>query len=286
MKAQVINMAQRIASAFGVRLAKAPVAFLGNDADIRTRERFFPVGRHEPWTIPADLAARTEAWARTLVGIYSDRSCWPGSIAPEAGMLLHMLVLNIRPRTIVETGTFMGVSSIWLASALRLANASVRGSDGAGATAALDAPAFHAFDLFGINLADAAGSAEYSRERLAQVRGRFEAAGVADLIQIHPGDSAAQIRASGALLERGVEFAYIDGDHSEKGVTADLHAVEPFLPVGGYVVLHDTFPEVCSQPGPRWLIDNLASVSKFKYQVCELYTAQTNYGLAVLRRIA
>lgn len=272
-----MNLAQRIASAFGVRLAKAPVAFLGNDADIRTRQRFFPVGRHEPWVIPPDLAARPESWARTLVGIYSDRSCWPGSIAPEAGMLLHMLVRNIRPRTIVETGTFMGVSSIWLASALRLANP---GED------ASASPAFHAFDLFGINPSDPAGSADYSRERLAQVRARFESAGVADLIQIHQGDSAAQIRASGPALERGVEFAYIDGDHSERGVTADLHAVEPFLPVGAYVVLHDTFPEVCSQPGPRWLIDHLASVSTFRYQVCELYTAQTNYGLAVLRRIA
>lgn len=281
MKAQAINMAQRIASTFGVRLAKAPVGFLGNDSDIRTRQRFFPVGRHEPWTIPADLAARDEPWARTLVGIYSDRSCWPGSIAPEAGMLLHMLVRNIRPRTIVETGTFMGVSSIWLASALRLANAGANSSEGTPS-----APSFHAFDLFGINPGDPAGSAEYSRERLAQVRARFEAAGVSDLIVIHQGDSAAQIRANAPALERGVEFAYIDGDHSERGVTADLHAVELFLPVGGYVVLHDTFPEVCSQPGPRWLIDNLPRVSKFKYQVCELYTAQTNYGLAVLRRVA
>jgi predicted O-methyltransferase YrrM len=274
MRARAINAAQRIASVFGLRLAKAPAAFLGNDADIRTRERFFPVGRHEPWVIPPDLAARTEAWARTLVGVYSEHSCWPGSIAPEAGQMLHTLVLNIRPRTIVETGTFMGVSSIWMASALR------RVHEGSGGRAVL-----HAFDLFGINPDDVAGTAESSRERLSQVRARFASAGVADLIEIHQGDSAAQIRANAPALERGVELAYIDGDHSERGVTADLHAVEPYLPVGGYVVLHDTFPEVCSQPGPRWLIDNLGWVSKYRYQVCELYTAQTNYGLALMRRV-
>lgn len=274
MRIRAISAAQRIASVFGVRLAKAPVAFLGNDADIRTRERFFPVGRHEPWTIPPDLAARAEAWARTLVGVYSERSCWPGSIAPEAGQMLHMLVLNIRPRTIVETGTFMGVSSIWMASALR------RVHEGSGERAVL-----HAFDLFGINPDDVAGTAESSKERLSQVRARFASAGVEDLIEIHQGDSAAQIRANGPALEKGVELAYIDGDHSERGVTADLHAVEPYLPVGGYVVLHDTFPEVCSQPGPRWLIDNLERVSKYRYQVCELYTAQTNYGLALMRRV-
>lgn len=273
MRTLAMNLAQNVAGKFGLRLVRAPGEFLGNDADVRTRERFFPVGRHEPWTTPADLAARTEAWAKTLVHIYSDRSCWPGSIAPEAGQLLHSLVLNIRPRTIVETGTFMGVSSIWLASALRLVN-------GREATARL-----HAFDLYGINPDDVAGTTEYSKQRLAQVRERFEKAGVADLIDIHQGDSAAQIRAAGDVLARGVEFAFIDGDHTAKGVTADLRAVEAYLPVGGYVVLHDTFPEVCNQPGPRWLIDNIRTVSRFTYQVCELYTAQTNYGLAVMRRV-
>ena len=47
----------------------------------------------------------------------------------------------------------------------------------------------------------------------------------------------------------GVQSAFLDGDHS-KGGLADLQAVEPVLQVGSFVVLHDTFPEVCSWHGP------------------------------------
>jgi predicted O-methyltransferase YrrM len=265
-----------VAGRFGYRIVPWR-DFLGNDADVRTRERFFPVGRHEPWTTPAALAARQEPWAKTLVDVYSDRSCWPGSIAPEAGWLLHMLVLNIGPRTVVETGTFLGVSTIWMAGALRELDA----ERGSGAQRTL-----HAFDLFGVNPNDPAGSADYAEQRLAEVTARLRAAEVDDLITLHPGSSAAEITRAADALSRGVEFAFIDGDHTLDGVVADLHAVEPFLPVGGYVVLHDTFPEVCSQPGPRLLIDGLDRLSRYRYQVCELYTAQTNYGLAVLRRVA
>jgi predicted O-methyltransferase YrrM len=276
LRSAVTRLAQNAAGRFGYRIVRWP-EFLGNDSDVRTRERFFPVGRHEPWTTPAALAARQEPWARELVDIYSDRSCWPGSIAPEAGWLLHLLVLNIGPRTVVETGTFMGVSTIWMAGALRELEAT-RGVKGS--------PALHAFDLFGINPDDPAGSASFAEQRLAEVTSRFTAAGVDDLIEIHQGSSPVEIARSSDRLRQGVEFAFIDGDHTLEGVVADLRAVEPFLPVGGYVVLHDTFPEVCSQPGPRMLIDGLDRLSTYRYQVCELYTAQTNYGLAVMRRVA
>jgi cephalosporin hydroxylase len=82
-----------------------------------------------------------------------------------------------------------------------------------------------------------------------------------------------------------VASAFLDGDHSSEGVLAGLQAVEPVLQVGGFVVLHDTFPEVCSWHGPRWLVDNLASVSSATYQACDLYLAHCNYGLTLLRRM-
>lgn len=83
----------------------------------------------------------------------------------------------------------------------------------------------------------------------------------------------------------GVQSAFLDGDHSTQGVLADLQAVEPVLQVGSFVVLHDTFPEVCSWHGPRWLVDNLASVSSATYHACNLYLAHCNYGLTLLRRM-
>ncbi|QYU68566.1 hypothetical protein J4558_27910 [Leptolyngbya sp. 15MV] len=57
------------------------------------------------------------------------------------------------------------------------------------------------------------------------------------------------------------------------------------LNTGGYVVLHDIFPEQCSHEGPRHLLDHVMSVAAGLYEVCEVYTAPLNYGMAVLRRV-
>ena len=66
----------------------------------------------------------------------------------------------------------------------------------------------------------------------------------------------------------------------------DLRAVEPVLNTGGYIALHDTFPEQCGDHmGPRHILDHLTSEAQGLYEVCELYTAPLNYGMALLRRI-
>ncbi len=263
-----------------MRVVRWPT-MLRNDADVPSAERFFPVGEHRPWTIPADLRERTEAWARVLVGVYDDAASWPSSIAPEAGLLLHAMVRNIKPRVIVETGTCLGVSTIWMASAMR----AMVGEGGAGG---VTGTALHTFDLFSPPPDERLAASGLFKDRRRGVEERLGVAGVADLVRIHQGDSSAGIKAAHEMLRAagGVQFAYIDGDHSPRGALADFHAVEPVLAVGGYIVLHDTFPAVCNHLGPRWLIDHLGEVTTCGYQVCELYTAQTNYGLAVLRRVS
>ena len=39
--------------------------------------------------------------------------------------------------------------------------------------------------------------------------------------------------------DRPIDFLFIDGDHSEAGVSADIHKYTPFVKVGGCVFLHD-----------------------------------------------
>jgi predicted O-methyltransferase YrrM len=221
--------------------------------------------------VPQDLRVNPAPWARVLVSLYDDHASWPSSIVPEGGMLLHALVRNIRPRVVVETGTCLGASTIWLASALREAGG----------------VALHTFDLFRPPPEQRLAESPLFHERRRGVEARLGAAGLADIVHIHEGDSVTQLAAARAHLRSlgGVQLAFIDGDHSPKGALADLQAVEPVLQIGGYVMLHDTFPEVCNHVGPRWLLDNLSSVSSARYQWCDLYTAQTNYGLAILRRV-
>lgn len=267
---RAVKLVQAGLGRFGMRLVRWPKK-LHSDAEAARPGTFFPVGDHRPWRIPDDLRQRPEAWARVLVSVYENKACWPSSIAPEAGLLLHALVLNIRPRLVVETGTCLGVSTIWMAGALR----------------AIGGGELHTFDLYSKPPDERLGSSDLFQNRREGVEGRLAAAGVADLVRVHQGDSAAALLAAqdSFSAKGGVQLAFIDGDHSPKGALADFHAVEPVLPIGGYVVLHDLFPEVCNHLGPRWLIDNLSLVTKARYQVCELYTAQTNYGLGVLRRV-
>lgn len=55
-------------------------------------------------------------------------------------------------------------------------------------------------------------------------------------------------------MKGGVDFAFIDGDHTIPGVTADLEALSPALNPGALVVLHDVFPELCGCDGPAALL--------------------------------
>jgi predicted O-methyltransferase YrrM len=267
----ILNTTQSVLSRFGMRLVRWPRQ-LRSDRDAPDPTRYFPVGTPHPWHVPPDLRDNPAPWARTLVELYDDPASWPSSIVPEGGMLLHALVRNIQPRVVVETGTCLGASTIWMASALRL--------NGGGA--------IHTFDLYVEPPDERLAASPLFHDRRRGVEARLAAAGVADLVHIHQGDSARELAAAREHLRSlgGVQLAFIDGDHSPKGALADLHAVEPVLQVGGYVMLHDTFPEVCNHVGPRWLLDNLASVTDARYQVCDLYTAQTNYGVAILRRVS
>lgn len=237
---------------------------------------FFPTGPVRPWTIPADLRALAETgvpWAAELVDLYQHNAAWPSSIAPEAGMLLQALVRNIQPTTIVETGTCVGASTIWMASGLQLLG---------------PAGVIHTFDDFRPVSDQRLALSPLFQDRLKGVEDRFERARVADRIKIHVGDSKVQLLAARSELAKsggGVQLAFIDGDHSAGGALADLQAVEPVLQVGGYVLFHDTFPTVSNHTGPRHVVDNLAQHAAGKYQLCDLYTAQTNYGLTLLRRI-
>lgn len=238
--------------------------------------RFMPRlegAEHHPtsWSLPDLLGAHTDApWRAELRALYAEPVAFPASISPQAGLLLHALVLNLRPRVAVETGTFIGASAIWIA-------------------AAIAAPAvLHAFDQFSSVEPGPWRADRMDGDRVPAVRARLQRAGQADRVLLHPGDSATQLVRAREDLRRagGVDFALLDGDHSVEGATRDLWALEPVLNTGGCIVLHDTIPEQCGDyPGPRHIVDRINQIAQGLYEKCELYLAPLNYGLAVLRRI-
>lgn len=259
----------------------------------RRHWRFFPrledESRHpRAWGFPAWLDARVR-WVNVLGDLYARAETFPASISPQAGLLLHALVRNIRPRTAVEVGAFVGVSTIWMAAGLEEAGddpsaAPVREGQRRGV--------LHVFDDFGPMPPGPWRGVEIARPRRPMVEEALKRAGLEHRVVLHEGDSSTQLRACREALRGpdpktgGVDLAFLDGDHSVRGVLADLWALEPVLNVGGYVVLHDVYPEQCGgHEGPRHVIDHIRAVAQGLYEVCEVYTAPLNYGMAVLRRV-
>ncbi|MCC6321454.1 MAG: class I SAM-dependent methyltransferase [Phycisphaerales bacterium] len=232
--------------------------------------------RFKPWPVPDDLKSNPEPWARLLCELYARPASWPACVSPETGMLIHAMVRNIAPRVVVETGTCHGASTIWMAAAMPKIK-----SDG-------DPPCqIHTFDNFEPPHAEWLANMPLYRNRLQKVRRRFTRCGFESMIQIHVGDSAEGVIAERESLNRagGVQLAFIDGDHTPAGVRRDFDAVEPCLNIGGYILLHDVFPDQCNWTGPRWLADNINTIAAGRYESCNIYTAPLNYGVTLLRRV-
>ncbi|MFM9997165.1 MAG: O-methyltransferase [Phycisphaerales bacterium] len=240
------------------------------------------------WEFPSVLCDEP-AWLAELRRLYADPLCFPASLSPQAGLLLHALVLNVRPRVVVETGSFLGASTLWMGGAIAESSKlkAQRSSQAREAPAGLS-PSLHCFDDFGPIKPGPWRGGGFEGDRLSLVRERVARAGLGERVTLYRGDSATElVRARDGLKQLGgVDVAFLDGDHTVEGATRDLWAVEPVLNTGGYVVLHDTLPEQCGgHAGPRHVVDRINAITQGLYEACELHLAPLNYGLAVLRRI-
>lgn len=242
---------------------------------------YFPRGQTptDPplWPFPAYLDNPACAWLQVLKQIYTHPVSFPASISPAGGLLLHSLVRNIQPRVVLETGTCLGVSALWMAGAVI--------ENGHGRLFCFDDDA----EIRRAGTGEIVGKGEASLPtRRAFVLDHMQRAGVSDRLELINGDSSHQIQANLDRLREagGVQLAFLDGDHSEAGVWRDFQAVEPVLSTGGYAVFHDTFPANCGWDGPRKLLNSIHDRAVGTYQVLDLYLSPVNYGLSVVRRIA
>lgn len=225
----------------------------------------------KPWDFPAYLDNPSCRWLQALKALYARPITFPASISPEGGMLLHSIVRNERPKVMVETGTFLGASALWIAAALK--------ENGGGVLhcfsdfVAVKPGAWRVEEMKG-------GVMEFVAERIAE-------AGLTEHVVLHPGNSAFELRASceELIASGGVQIAYLDADHRPLGVSQDLWGVEPALQTGGLVILHDLYPSTCGDDGPRFLMDNVNGVATGTYQATDLFLSPINYGLGVMRRI-
>jgi predicted O-methyltransferase YrrM len=198
-----------------------------------------------------------------------DPRSYPTSSFPEVGRFLYSFVRLIRPRLALETGCYIGYSTLCIAQALQ--------ENGGGH--------LHSFDLF-TELPDYESPVLGPQTNaLTVARGHLDEAGLGPRVTFHPGDSSATIAREFAGAEPAFDFAFIDGDHSIRGCLKDWAAVDRLIAPGGFVLLHDTVPDRCAWLGPRYLIEELAVRAPSQYQWVNLPSPE-GFGIAVIQKKA
>ena len=138
------------------------------------------------------LAATTEQRFGALAGM---------NIGHDQGRFLKMLVGLVGARTVVEVGTFTGMSALWIAQGLAPGGRLI------------------CFDI--------------SDEYLATARDAWEQSGVADRIEMRIGPAADGLAA--LPDERHIDMAFIDADKT--GYVTYLELLLPRLSIGGVIVV-------------------------------------------------
>jgi predicted O-methyltransferase YrrM len=124
----------------------------------------------------------------------------PLSIAREVGQFLYLLALSARPRRIIEFGSSLGVSTIYLAASLR---------DGGGGTLI---------------------TSEHHEQKVKLAQQNLRDAGLADLVELRYGDALHTL----ADIAEPVDFVFLDGRNDL--YLPILRLLEPHLTPAGLVV--------------------------------------------------
>jgi len=250
-----------------VDLINANSGLLFFDAGIQER----PALPGDKWQISGFLKQNKAKWARVLRRIYKHPMSFPGSVSPLTGELLRSLILNIAPKNAVEVGSFIGVSSIWIASAM--AEYDRRNK-------------LYCIDLFPPHTDNPWCPGVTLNDPLDFMLGNLEKCGFEDFVDVHQGDSRKLIPVIAEQMASPIDFAVIDGDHSISGCQADFDLIEPLVATGGYILLHDMFPEFCGVDGPAYTLLNKIEPYREKFEVCRIYTNPLNFGYALVRKIS
>jgi len=219
-------------------------------------------GRAKCWD-PTLLNQFKEPWAAALRKLYATPVAYPASLPPSQGLQLRNLVLDRNVRSCVEIGCFIGVSSLWIGSAIR--------ENGDGYLRSVDLFEPKAPNRFHFSFLDDPYEAAAKAVRDAGLHGIIE------FVRSESTTYAAQLDAAEPL-----DMVFIDGDHTFLGIARDFLAYFPLLRKGGVAVLHDIHPAYCGWTGPRKFLDRYLSACP-NVRVTEIET-QPNFGIAVVEK--
>lgn len=222
---------------------------------------------HVGWDVPPWLADSEEPVLRVLAELYREPMTRPASLPPSQGRQLRDLILATRPAWIVEIGSFLGLPTLWMTSALR------------------DIGVGHidAVDPFEPKLPFAPSHCGCVVDSLEFVNASLAHAGVQSMVTLHAMRSQRFARRLREKRQRGIDFLFIDGDHSVGGCLDDFVSFYPFVRRGGHILLHDIHPARCGWRGPRYLLDQFLA-SDVHFEIQEIVT-EPDYGMALIKKL-
>lgn len=225
---------------------------------------------HQYYEIPDSLKNCNTPWAATLVKMYQQKFSCPASLSPAQGDFLRTLVSNIAPKTVVEIGCFTGISTVWMAAGLEQTK---------------QPGTIHSIDLFIDIVPRLPYHCGYLPNPLEYAQKSVEAAQLSHRVKFYQGNSVAIGEKIDQIVDEPIDFLYIDGDHTKEGCYKDFILYYPHVAVGGYIILHDIYPEHCNWDGPRYVIDKYIKNSPH-FELLEVKTHPVNYGIAVIRKLS
>ena len=219
--------------------------------------------------IPQKLQNATHPWAKTLVSMYQQPFAYGTSFSPAQGQFLRNFVSDVQPQTIVEIGSFLGISTLWMASALQTENKDA---------------VIHAIDLFYEIMPCVPYRCGYIKDPLEFAQTSASSAQLAHRIVFHKNNSYELGKRYAETIGCPIQLLFIDGDHSIRGCMNDFALFSPYVQAGGYIILHDIYPEHCGYDGPRYLLDHVINRSSM-FKAVEITTSPYNFGMAIIQKI-
>ncbi len=248
-----------------------------NELEALPRARpLFPALGEEASKVCAEIR---EAYRPVLeeFGIQPDDFFW-GSIKNQEAEMLYQLVRERKPALAYQVGTFAGYSALVIAHALR--------ANDKGLLIATDPEVPHRSFVNPVDVARRAAETQGVSEFLRFERG-WHSATLGDYTGM---GLKREIPVVGpALLEsvrdQGIDFAFIDGDHSTTCTLSDFMTLKDYLNVGGVVVFHDvhSWPSVAQALFVLWHDIHYFVRGMSAYFALDLRRGED--GLAALERI-
>ena len=183
-----------------------------------------------------------------------------GSIKLLDALALRDVLMSIKPRNILEVGTFLGFSLRWILNSTASFTPKVTSLDPRVRHRIFDDVKSHVIDFI----------SEHSHRVIfidAYLSERNDAMFLHDYLNYQPKMDSAKAK---DFLNRipiivepfaNFDFAFIDGDHSYNATLANVALVAQMMPSGGYIVVHDAI----SWPDVRPALEALGSIDGLRF---------------------